>query len=167
MGHLDEFSRWPAKRFIETGYGEGRTLAAASQVYSECISIELYEGRYFDAVKKFASQPHVRIFHGNSPDVLKHILDPEISTVFWLDAHYVPADAIIVNGHGLCPILEELTLIKNCAWKEKPVILIDDWSVFRQHDQFGWPRFEELDAIIGAKHQRLPELPGCDIFGYI
>lgn len=166
MGHLEEFSRWPAQRFIETGFGEGRTLTAAAKVYSECISIELYTGRYLAAMEMFKHQPHVRIFHGNSPDILRHIVDPSISTVFWLDAHYVKADAVKVDaGQPLCPILEELSIIKALTWTEKATILIDDWSTFRTHSN-EWPDLKKLDEVMGMAYQRYPELPGGDVFGY-
>jgi hypothetical protein len=166
MGHLDEFSRWPVRRFIETGVGEGKTLAAASLVYEQCISIELYEPRYCAAVEQFAKYPNVRLYLGNSPDILKTVIDPSVSTLFWLDAHYVPGDAVIVDGHGLCPILEELAIIQSLTWEQKPVILIDDWCTFMT-ERHGWPKLKELDDLMGRPHVRYPELPGCDVFGYV
>jgi hypothetical protein len=171
MGHLDDFTRWPAQRFIETGVGEGKTLAAASKVYAECISIELHEGRYEAACERFKECLNVRIYHGNSPDILRKVINPTISTVFWLDAHFVKGDIDWKNGtapkgYGLCPLLEELQIIKDHKWASNPVILIDDWSTFRISD-FGWPSFEQLDALMGFKHQRFTDLPGGDVFGYV
>lgn len=170
MGHLDEFSRWPARRFIETGFGGGKTLTAAALAYPECVSIEFHYGRYLAAVAQFGNQPHVRIFHGNSPDVLQHVIDPQVPTVFWLDAHFVPGDTDILNHTieppaNMCPLIEELDLIKSREWSVKPVILIDDWSTFRTENH-GWPKLKALDEFMGSTHFRLPELPGCDVFGY-
>jgi hypothetical protein len=171
MGHLEEFSRWPAQRFIETGVGEGKTLAAAAQVYAECISIELHPVRHKAAVERFNGFSNVSIYYGNSPDILRKVVDPKISTVFWLDAHFVKGDADWKNGtapkeHGLCPLVEELQIIKDLEWATKPVILIDDWSTFRLTD-FGWPTLASLDELMGVKHQRFTDLPGGDVFGYV
>lgn len=169
MGHLDVqgFSRFPAQRFIETGFGGGKTLIEAAKFYPECFSIELHPGRYMDAMKMFAGQPHVKIFNGNSPDILPSIIDPAIKTVFWLDAHYVEGDTVKVEGHGLCPILKELEIIKGFPWVEKPVILIDDWSTFRLAESFKWPGFKQLDAVMGTQYQRFKDLPTGEVFGYV
>lgn len=166
MGHLDDFSRWPAQRFIETGYGAGRTLKEAAKVYPECISIELHPDRYAEAIEYFKDQPHVKIYHGNSPDILRQVIDPNISTLFWLDAHYVEADKEKILDHGLCPIMEELQIIKGLQWKNSYTILIDDWSTFRLHDCYHWPELKDMDAFMGKPHTRMPELPGCDVFTY-
>lgn len=165
MGHLEEFSKWPADRFIETGFGEGRTLRAAAQVYRECISIELHEGRYLNAIEQFKDQRHVRIYRGNSPEILRRVIDPDLRTVFWLDAHYVVGDVPIITEYGLNPILEELEIIKSQLWLQRPVILIDDWSTFRTQHQH-WPELKKIEELMGRPFQRFPELPGSDVFGY-
>lgn len=131
----------------------GDTLRAAAAVYPECMSSEIDSERYFRAIHQFQSFPNVRIYHGNSPDILRHVIDPEVSTVFWLDAHFImfsdgtPENPLASSVWGQCPILEELRVIHACPWKIKPVVLIDDFVSFERR-LHRWPTIEDLDRVM-------------------
>lgn len=118
--------------FIETGTCLGETLINATEVYNECHSIECYRPAYFDMIKRFLHEPRAKIYFGSSPDVLPWIIDPKKSTLFWLDAHFVPGNDLIVDRYGQCPLLAELDVIMSVEWQSMPYIIIDDAHCFNE-----------------------------------
>lgn len=142
--------------FIETGTGEGDTLAcAAAAGFRLCHSIDVHRGNAALARLRFAADFRVHIHHGSSPDVLPLVM-VDVPTTFWLDAHYrACGDGEMDPRHGQCPLLAELAAIVAVQWTEQPVILIDDAALFERPwaDEFGehfdieqWPEREQIDA---------------------
>jgi hypothetical protein len=151
--------------FIETGTHVGDSLAAALVTgYPRCLSVELVESLHLLAKKRFAQDPKVRLFHGSSPDTLPQMIDPTLTTTFWLDAHYSGTDRSWQDSrYGECPLLQELKVIMSTSWVEWPILCIDDAFIFKEETwktgagplidpsmftRSQWPRLEEIEALL-------------------
>ncbi len=138
-------------RLIETGTYAGDMVEACKNTFKEVVSIELSEPHYREAMKMFAGQKNVRLYLGDSGEVLPEILS-RISEpcLFWLDGHH--SGGTTARGKLSTPIREELKAI--FAHKVRShVILIDDAVSFTgNHD---YPTIAELEAEV--KRQR-PDL---------
>jgi hypothetical protein len=164
MSILSDFSRYPASRFIETGTGKGETLMFASEAYPESVSIELDPGRYAQAVMKFGKRADIRLFNGHSPILLRYLIDPDVPTLFWLDAHYTDGEPGAIKSFGNCPLAKELAEIVRWEWKKPPMILIDDFSTF-ELGLHGWPKLSLLDEImVGYRREKLDD---SEVFTYV
>lgn len=84
------FKMFPNKYFVETGSfeGDGIVMAINGQ-FPNIYSIEL-SNNYYDLCKhKFANYPHIKLFLGDSAEVLyETIKNIESPITFWLDGHY-------------------------------------------------------------------------------
>jgi hypothetical protein len=131
--------------FVETGTAGAFSITQAAEVFKECHTIELIEGRtpfskqivvVDEEDPTIVEYPFVPIeypsnitFHvGDSVDILPKIVKSiaDDYAVFWLDAHYsdeIPAPDDCVE----CPIIEELESIRKC---KKAIIIIDDARLF-------------------------------------
>jgi hypothetical protein len=130
---------------VETGTYLGDMTAAVAPFFDAVHTIELGEELYRRAQERFAGQQRVRVYHGNSSEVLGRIL-PTIpdSVLFWLDAHF--SGGITACGPLQTPIERELELI--FAHSPRHVILIDDARYF---DGTGdYPTLERLRDSVGA-----------------
>lgn len=119
----------PVEVFIETGTSEGKTLLNAAEVYGECHSIECHFPTYLKAAQLFLHNPKVKVYYGSSPQVLPWLIDPKKSTLFWLDAHYMPTPDTLeahCDEFGQCPLLAELDAIMAAPWEAPFFVLIDD-----------------------------------------
>jgi hypothetical protein len=159
VSNLINFDSIVQERFVETGTWRGESLKEASKHFRECLSIELNERLYAEALENFRGFPNVKLYKGHSPTVLREVLDHRIPTTFWLDAHYIGSD---VFGEKYpphlkeCPLLEELFEITRLNWVKPPIILIDDASIFLEgppdsrFNKDHWPKISEIDqALIG------------------
>ena len=155
-------SAQPLECFVETGTFRGDTVASMLPYFNELISMELSEPLYVEATARFASNKKVRMFLGNSPDLLGEIRDEVAgkSVLFWLDAHWCASE----ESAGLrsqCPLLEELRALKTI--NENSVLMIDDARLFLApppypHEISQWPSFHSiLDELanLSALHKVL------------
>lgn len=129
--------------FIETGTYLGDGIQAALDAGFEVVhSIELDQTMYDNALERFKNDSRVTVWHGDSADMLGHILDsigPELCTV-WLDAH---ASGPLPGGRsGGTPVLDELAAIAKSP--ARCLIMIDDRRLFGSYE---WSGVTELDAI--------------------
>jgi hypothetical protein len=113
--------------YIETGTYQGKNLLAVieSGNYKSIHSIELSRD-WFEFNNRLLHQfPEVYLHNGNSPDVLKVILQTVKNPVqFFLDAHYSgPGTA---QGKMETPLLEELSVIMDSKLSGKIIVVIDD-----------------------------------------
>lgn len=127
--------------FIETGTAGGESVRQAAEVFGECHSIEIVEGR---AEGLFPL--NVQLYTGDSARLLKEVAKDYKGQriVFWLDAHWSenyesPKDV------KECPVLEEITAIKG----HDCLILIDDARLFfgahpYPGDPRKWPTFQQV-----------------------
>lgn len=162
MGLLLEYPE--ADVFIETGLGHGNTLESALQrPYKWLHSIEIDPTL---VARCGLYDPRLTIHCGSSPDILPTIIDPQKSTVFWLDAHYsagqytssAAVDASRLDPrYGQCPLLAELAIIRSFDWAVRPWIAIDDAACFRmetysgmyaQYDRGQYPTEAEIRAAL-------------------
>jgi hypothetical protein len=131
--------------FVETGTAGAYSVTKASEIFKECHTIELIEGRtpteketivvdeedptIVDHIFIPIEYPNnIKFYIGDSPKVLSDLVDivKNDYTVFWLDAHYSD-DVPSAEGVVECPIIEEIEAIKDCT---KAIILIDDARLF-------------------------------------
>lgn len=140
--------------FVETGTYHGQTVENALKAgFPLVYSIEFLKSNYDLAKDRLKAHSNVKLFLGSSPEILKTILDRNLPTTFWLDAHY--------QGHsideqdpvyGQCPTLAELDVIFKESWKVLPIILIDDVFMFdgsklpTYFDAKQWPSVDEIKS---------------------
>lgn len=163
--------------FIETGTFLGDTLARAylSACFDVLHSIEYDRRFYEDAVGRFAGMPDVMVHLGSSHKMLRKIIDPDKSTMFYLDAHRTGAGgegsrgSCVAHGDeftdydhaaGECPLLDELRVIRSFEWKRLPLIVIDDAQNFtpgegfwktrysKPYDPKQWPSMKEITSLL-------------------
>jgi hypothetical protein len=81
--------RYGLQTLVETGTYYGEMVAAMKHRFDRIYSIEFVSELAERAQKKFASEPHIKIFCGDSkvviPEVLALLHEPAL---FWLDAGY-------------------------------------------------------------------------------
>lgn len=185
MSLLANFDGVIRPRFIETGTNTGNTLENARHLFDECISIEQGEAYYRSASERFKDVPNIKLFHGDSPEILKQVIDPDILTAFWLDAHY-HENSDTLGPSGQCPLVAELRVIAAAPWRIKPIILIDDAHMFdgsiphpgshspfwisnesnhTSYNRTHWPKIEEIESILdGYKRSMRSDRPGEEAF---
>jgi hypothetical protein len=130
--------------FIETGTFYGQTVNYASKIFELVLSVEIYKPLYDYNVEAFKNYKNVKLFHGNSSDCLKVMIDQSVGRIiFWLDGHYSGNGTGI--GDSTSPIIEELTIIKSSN-KNDHCILIDDYRLFVDAD--GYPSFNLVKNLL-------------------
>lgn len=166
MSSLTNFDSIVRERFVETGTWLGESLKEAAKHFVECLSVELNERVYKEALENFRDFPNVKLHNGHSPTVLREILDHRIPTTFWLDAHYIGSDVFgekYPSNLKECPLLEELFEITRLNWIEPPIILIDDASMFledpdpKYFNKEHWPRISEIDQALSEYTRSIRE----------
>jgi hypothetical protein len=147
-----------AKKFgistlVETGTYHGEMVAACRKAFRRIYSIELSKELFENARERFASDNGVTLLHGDSADVLPHILaEVKEASLFWLDAHY--SGGRTAQGRVLTPIFEELEIILGDTLYSH-VVLVDDASDFIGAE--GYPTIAELKDFVLARR------PGCNL----
>ena len=131
--------------FVETGTHLGDTLAfIARDNRIRCCSIELDGELYRNAKDRFGNYSNVRVFHGDSGEVLPAIIEELSSpTLFWLDGHY--SGGVTAKGESDTPVSKELRTILDSSVKDH-VILIDDARCFDGTN--GYPFLDQLLAVV-------------------
>ena len=134
---------------VETGTFRGATALFFSNLLGCRVhSVELLQRYYGFAKRRCASDPNVRLTHGDSREFLRR-LAPEIddhTTLFYLDAHW-GADV---------PRFEELEIV---ACRERAVVMIDDFQV-PGDPGYGFTHYGGTPLNLDY----LPELPGWTRF---
>jgi tetratricopeptide (TPR) repeat protein len=151
MGSLTRFrfspefiERFPV--FVETGTGKGVSLSYAVDCgFKTADSIE-YDKRLCEAARKrFVGEKydHVRIWHGNSAELLKTLLSrlPSREGVcFWLDAHFPGSDYFgeaydsVADQSLRTPLRDELEAISAARSDRNYCIIVDDLRVYEDGD---------------------------------
>ena len=144
-------SRFSPAVFIETGTFRGDMLFACKDMFTRLESIELDESLHAAAVHRFSSNPRIRIHHGDSADILPHLIaELHEPALFWLDAHY--SGGITARGSIDTPIVRELDLILSHDVLDH-VVLIDD-----AHEFIGSNGYPTLDALETRLTSQRPDL---------
>lgn len=127
--------------FIETGTAGGDSVREAANLFRECHSIEIVDGR---PAGDFP--PNVTLHNGDSARLLGTIARkyPHDNIFFWLDAHW--SEPHESEPHvDECPILKEIEAIAHCG--VRALIMIDDARLFYGRPPWPcnpskWPRFQ-------------------------
>lgn len=155
MPILFDNSHWKVLRnpvYLETGLLKGSSLLKAyrTKLFKKLISIEISQKHIEDFVtKQHPVSKCIKLIHGNSKDLGKHIVGIKEPITFFLDAHddqrfTKDRERLHDDPEIPCPILEELEAIANHPVQGHK-ILIDDMQCFRdghQHDKHSW--FEKI-----------------------
>lgn len=110
--------------FVETGTFDGRTVQQALDAgFRDVRSVEYNRELYSESMARFISNGRVKLWHGDSVDMLPYMLnDLRAPVTFWLDAHAQGPDT---GQPHECPLIEELKIISRHQLKNH-VIMIDD-----------------------------------------
>jgi len=147
------------KILIETGTYLGETLEACKPHFNKLISIELDQNLYQVAVKKFANDTQIHIYHGDSGKIIEKIIkDIKQPCLFWLDGHY--SEGITAKGDLNTPVINELKHILTHHIKNH-VILIDDARCFIGENDY--PTIPHLLNFVKQFNQNLKLLVEDDI----
>ena len=154
-------ARFPT--FIETGYGDGRSLRyAAVHSFETLTSIELWPDSVRKGRRDFADDLRVSIIHGHSASQLNHLLRFSLKpTFFWLDAHFPgtdynhPPTTTEPDEYIRLPLRYELDIIRELMPGGNYFIAIDD---LRFYSDLAWG-----DGLIPAMfHSTLPKERNLD-----
>lgn len=117
--------------FVETGTYHGDTLLHAVEYarFDSIQSVELDQALYEFAARRLRGVANVRLYRGNSVELLPIIVDPARATLFWLDAHYTGPNTSAMPSMQ-CPLLKELEAILAMDWLAPYRIVIDDAGAF-------------------------------------
>jgi hypothetical protein len=118
--------RYRSEVFVESGTFLGGALQLAMDLgFQEVHSIERELLLYERACRRFAAQPQVHLYHGDSRDILPAVIAPiQRRVTFWLDGH----DCLDNAPRRECPLLEELAIIARHPRRDH-TLLIDDLSL--------------------------------------
>jgi hypothetical protein len=120
--------------YFETGLwdvvtDETSLCMALEMGFDKCYSVEINPDFVLKAKFKFQNEfkeDKLDIFKGDSSKLKEYLQSIHIKDtdrfVFFLDSHG--------SGHG-CPLIEELTAIKDINFKNKPIIILDDVRIIR------------------------------------
>lgn len=136
------------RTFVETGTYLGETLEHALHSFEELHSIELSVDLAQRAEEYFSSYRHVRIWRGDSANVLPRVL--EVITgpaLFWLDAH--DSGSIAARGDLRTPILAELQVLMERG-ENRDVVLIDDAHLFNGTNEY--PSLQDIRVLVKHEH---------------
>lgn len=142
VGHIQKKSNNPL--LIETGTFMGDMVFANLNNFKKIYSIEIQPAIHQEAKKRFSPYTHVELLLGNSPGLLKKILESKNTpAIFWLDSHY--SGGVTGKSDKDTPIIEELSLIFNKI-DRNDIILIDDARYFNGTNDY--PTIEGLHAFV-------------------
>jgi hypothetical protein len=140
--------RFGLRVLVETGTFAGGMIYAVLGRFDRIYSIELDDGWYAHAVKRFAGRSEVRLLHGDSGARLREVLaELDEPALFWLDAHY--SGPLTARGSLDSPIVKELEAIAAHSVR-RHVILIDDLRDFTGAG--GYPEAAALLQHLRAQH---------------
>lgn len=137
-------------RFVETGTYLGWTTKLIAELGVEVDTIELAQLHYDRAIAHFGEHPKIRVYFGDSTDVLPQILATlNEPAVFWLDGHFSGGDT--AKSTKNTPVIEELEALARHAVKGH-IVLVDDMRGFGGNDYPSREWVEEIGQQI---------VPGC------
>lgn len=136
------------KVLVETGTYDGKMLQSLldePDVFDELYSVELSVPYLQAAQLRFAGEPKVHLYGGDSAGMLPAMLrDFHGPAVVFLDAHFMGGDT--ARGSDYTPIRAELEAL--AADARPHVVVIDDVEEFKQNPEY--PEVGELWDMAGA-----------------
>jgi len=133
---MNLFEKYKNKCFVETGSYKGDGIQKAIDAgFDKIISIEITPKYYKLCKEKFQNNISVEVIEGDSVQLLKSIISKiDEPITFWLDGHYV--DETTKFGDKLCPILDEIDIIKDHVVKYGDTVLINDLRCWNKANFF-------------------------------
>lgn len=135
--------------FVETGTAGGESVLKAAEIFDQCYTIEIVEGR-----SPMTGPSNITWLVGNSGELLNKVIDEispwQTNALFWLDAHYSDPTPN-TTGNKECPLMDELEAISR--YKENSIVLIDDARLFYGHppyplDPREWPKIQDIFCFL-------------------
>lgn len=113
-------NKFGVKSIVETGTAEGKSTLEMSSMVNNVYTIEINEKSYNVAQERLNKSKNVKMYLGNSPEVLRSIIEEiEYPALFYLDAHWF----------NYWPILDELEIISQSNHADETLIFIHDFVV--------------------------------------
>jgi len=148
---LDVFQERGHRVFIEAGTYRGNTVAFFLSHADEITSVELQDGLYADAVRRFAAHPKVTIVHGDAlteiPRVVAEVSRPPL---VFLDGHFSMQGTAV--GTEMEPARAMLPALGRAA-PPGTTVVIDDLRLFGS----GMVGFPQLDELTAAAREGFPD----------
>ena len=144
LGYATQFS---IPTLVESGTYLGDMIDAVKRNFRTIYSIELDEGLYQRAKRKFGQFQHIILLQGDSAQVLPGVLvQTDEPCLFWLDAHY--SGGITAKGDLETPIVQELRQILAHPLAAQHVILIDDARNFVGANDY--PSLRQVENLVST-----------------
>jgi hypothetical protein len=148
---LDVFRQRGHRVFVEAGTYRGNTVAFFLPHADQITSVELHEGLYADAVRRFAGQPRVTIVQGDAlteiPRIVAGLSEPPL---VFLDGHF--SEHGTAAGTEMEPARAMLPALGRAA-PPGTTVVIDDLRLFGS----GSHGFPQLDELTSAAREGFPE----------
>jgi len=129
----DNFKKYPI--FIETGTHNGETIFSVEPHFDMLYTIELSQ-KYFNNTRSKYNGKKINFILGDSSILFETILSNiNQDAVFFLDGHWSAGDT--AKGNKDCPLIEEIQHI-NSLYKNKAIIIIDDFRLFGKGPKIGF-----------------------------
>lgn len=137
---LDLLDKYRTEYFIETGTHSGRAVEMALELGIPHIhSVEVWEHMYRQFVQQLGESPTVRLYLGQSPDMLPQMMSNvnDQATIF-LDAH-AATETDDREKYGKSPVLFEIEVIAKHPVKNHIIMVddIDDFDLGQYDDIYG------------------------------
>ncbi|PYP93299.1 MAG: hypothetical protein DMG65_01300 [Candidatus Angelobacter sp. Gp1-AA117] len=141
----DHAERFGLRTLVETGTYYGEMVAAMKNRFERIYSVEYDHQLAQRAIVKFKRYPHIKIFEGDSQQVIPELLQSiSTPTLFWLDAGYYGWAGLQGDKQRLTTELDSIL-----RHPVKHVILMDDARGL--NGQNGAPTVEELKRRIESE----------------
>lgn len=161
MGALKRFNlgNYGCNVYVETGTGQGLTLAKAYPHFSKLFSVDLDSALVMQARTNF---PGARIDIDLSTNFLERLftsgaIREKDSVLFFLDAHFPGADfhgmPYDVNAKHAVPLEDELKIIKKYRPNGGDFIICDDARIYMK-GPFEWGNVDWLQVPGGLQFLR-------------
>lgn len=134
-----------ARVVVETGTFRGDTTSFLAGHFEEVHTIEVVPELAELARERFSQKRSIRVWDGDSPEVLRRILpDMKGPVLFYLDGH--DSGGVTGKGTAACPVREELEVLFACCRGETVVVVIDDARLFGSDPDY--PGLEDVRSWV-------------------
>jgi hypothetical protein len=144
--------------FVETGTQWGLRTKCFAYLFEQVHTVEIDPEMYAVVSRKLKRFPNITCHLGDSPEVLRRVLDPAKSTTLFLDAHYVGTSPSPGQCERQCPLMDELDAIVSLRWTAPHAIIIDDAIMFQdwwwkrlkatRYDRRQWPTLRAIKQAL-------------------
>jgi hypothetical protein len=140
-------SRFGLRTLVETGTFEGEMVRRCRRGFDRVVTIELDHGFAARAARRFAGDPGVEVWEGDSATVLPAALATVAGpALYWLDGHFSGAGT--ARGRTDTPLLAELDAIV-ARGVAADVVLVDDARELGHGD---YPALDEIARRLAPLH---------------